>query len=147
MTKGVITSVLGEAEYNVRLEYDLTQAKKISDKLKQKLIDLVQPILELELKLIQINQEIAQEFVKINDLINQAEIEERLVTYEESKGLLARIAELRLEKINITSQLLTLKTERTSVAVHKTSLDQRIASFSNLAPSAFFCADYLLRMS
>lgn len=145
MTKGIITAVENRAaEYRVRLEFDTSQAQKISDRLKQELIDLVQPILDAEVALIELQNQLNTKAAEVDQVIKDAQVGgPSPPETEKVSALLKELARLNSDKISKEADVQRLKLQRVIAAKAKTQIDNAMAA-DVFDAQAFFCADYTL---
>lgn len=141
MSKAKIITNEGDALYTVQIQFNTTFATARIEALQQKLIDLVQPILDAELAIASLDSQRNAVADDLDTVLEAARDYEEPPDHDTVVGLVKQIAELNQQRITLEANLRSLKLQRASAASEKTALEDHIAGLSSTAFLAY-CADY-----
>lgn len=146
MTKGVILTNEGEGLYRVRLEKDTQAAQARVDYIDQRLLDLVQPILDAQLLLqgFETQQAILQ--AQIDAAITLAKQEGRPATRDELQPIVESLNALAVDLLKAQRDYNRLIGERLSLSRERTTLQSRIDGADTIEAD-LWCADYTLDLA
>lgn len=151
MAKATITSVIGEGQYAVRIEYDTEYLDDVIAALAQQLIDIQQPILDAQVDLIDLRAARVTAANALDDAIEEytTALETNPTAADASpvtaatKTLAAAATAVDVQRLKVQK----LTSQKLAIAARKTLLENNSGAQQPDAGSLVWCADYTTDIS